>query len=441
MAPAHGEGAPAPGPAWQEPAAAAPREGEAPAAPPAPVAPPSTAPPAPAPAASAAAAPPPPAAFEAMAARMGRTVERVSPVFRAGAVLLLAASLLLVAENALVFSSTAALGTSGALDLGAPSNASSANNTVSDIQTVAGGFLSGLSLATTLDLAGFALLGAAMALLALGSRGVEIRMRFDGAAAPIGRRVPGGALLAAACFFSWVGLTVSWRLALTGSPTGDWSGVQSLFDASGVGSGSAVPAPVARMIESFPAVTGLWIAATLMLVPAAAGVLVAGAGFKRATGLRAGGVGFLVFAVVALVGVVVFVGSIAALFEAVERAFATGGEGIEEAFASLAVAMVVKLLVIPFFAVVGFSLLAVVGLRFALLRPGAVLVAPADLMAIRGAGTGRGPTAVAPTGAPAAGGAPAGAAGMPPDPGTPAPAGDTPAGDIVVDLPPGPPTP
>jgi hypothetical protein len=325
---------------------------------------------------------------------MGREVVRVHPLFRAGAVIVLAAALLLVAENALVFTSTTSLALGGGLDAASPTDPSSANQTVSGIFSVVGDFVSGLSLATTLDLIGFALLGAGMALLGLGSRGIEIRVRFDGTTAPKSRLIPAGALLAAACFFGWVGLTTAWRSALTGSPTGDWTGIQSLFDADGIGSGSVVPASVQQMIDTFPTVTGMWMFATLLLIPAAVGILLAGAGFKRTTGLRAGGVGFLIFSILAVVGVVIFLGSIESLFAAVEEAFSTGGQGIEQAFTSLAVAMVVKLLVVPFWAIIGFSMLAIVALRLSLLRNGAVLLAPEDVRAIKGAGS-----AVAPPGA------------------------------------------
>lgn len=341
--------------------------------------------PAPAPAPPAAAATP---AFEAFASRMGRSVDRVHMLFRLGAVLLLVASLILVAENALVFTSTVSFATGGGLDLASPSNASQANGTVGGIYASAGEFLSTLSFATTLDIMGFTLLGAAMVLLALGSQGIRMRMRYDGSDVPKSKLIPIGTGLAGACFFGWVALTTSWRTALTGSPTGDWSGIRELFDASGVISnagsgGSIIPGPVEAMIDAFPSVTGMWMGATLLLIVGAIGILIAGAGFRRATGMRAGGVGFLIFSILAFVGIIVFIGAVSALFAAVELAFSSGGQGVEAAFASLAIAMVVKLLVVPFWAIVGFSMLALVGARFALLRPGTVLLAPADIKAIK----------------------------------------------------------
>jgi hypothetical protein len=267
-----------------------------------------------------------------------------------------------------------------------------------------------------------------MVMLALGSQWIHIRMRFDNAPVPKSRLIPVGTGLAGAGFFGWVALTTSWRTALTGSPTGDFTGIQDLFDVEGlfeggVTTGSVIPEAVQRMIDTFPTVTGMWMAATMMLIVAAVGILIAGAGFKRSTGLRAGGVGFLVFAVLALIGLMVFVGSIAALLAAVENAFDTGGQGIGEAFASLAVAMVVKLVVVPFWAIVGFSLLALVGLRFALLRSGGVLLAPTDVKAIKRAG-GAAVTAVAAPSSPAPGG------DLPGDLGPAAP-----TGDVVVQLP------
>jgi hypothetical protein len=63
---------------------------------------------------------------DAIASRMGRAVDRVHPVFRLGAVLLLCASLLLVAQNALILTTTVAVATGGSLNLNAPEDPSGA---------------------------------------------------------------------------------------------------------------------------------------------------------------------------------------------------------------------------------------------------------------------------------------------------------------------------
>jgi hypothetical protein len=81
-------------------------------------------------------------------------------------------------------------------------------------------------------------------------------------------------------------------------------------------------------------------------------------------------------------------------------------------------------------------MLALVGLRFALLRKGSVLLTPADLKAIKRAGSGQELPAAAPFEAPPQGPvvAPAGAEGAQSSPSELGP--PVPAGPVIVEVPP-----
>jgi hypothetical protein len=259
-----------------------------------------------------------PSDFATHASKMGREIANVPGIFRTGAVLLLVGALIVAGQNALILSQTASIAVGGQ-GLGGPSNASAANGTVNDINATASTFLTMLSFATILDLVGFSLMGVGCFLLAVGSLRIECRVRFDNTVHKIGKSGFAGFLMGGIFLFAWVAITASWRAALTGSPTGNWALLQGILNTESVSSGGGFSPELQSFFAAFPQASGMWILATMMLVPAAIGIVVGCRGIRRATAVKVGGTTFLVFAVFAFISAIFFMGFFMSLLAAVQH--------------------------------------------------------------------------------------------------------------------------
>jgi len=383
--------------------------------------------------------------FAAIASRMGREVARVSPVFRVAAVLILVGALILVVENAMIFTSTVSMAATAPQIFDSPANNTSAQGT-GQILASTEGYFATLATATKLDIVGFSALGIGAILVGLGSRGIVFRMRFDGEEKRPSKAVLILGLLSGAFALLWVVLTMTWRTELTGLSTGDWAFAPGMFDFEAWASARQIPPNVENFVNSFPAASTNWILAAIMQVPAAAFFFATGWAIKRDTGIKVGGLSWVVFSVIALIGVVVFVTAvIGALMTVGGMDFADPsslGEAIPSIAIQLGVAAVTKLLFIPFWGMLSFLILSIAGFKLMRIRPGKVLMGDKDVRAIvKTPSAAAFPAAAAP---PAAGAPPTGPMGslsrVPPMAATETSLRAPPSGDVVVTLS-GPPSP
>ncbi len=383
--------------------------------------------------------------FAAFASRMGREVVRVSPVFRIAAVLILVGALVLTAENALIFTNSVrfASGASGLLE--APTNNSSASGVGATLANTEA-YFGALAIATTMDVVGFSLLGAGALLLGIGSRGIEFRQRFDGQIRKPSKAILVFGVASGVCCFLWVFFTIGWRTALTGTPTGNWSFVPAMFDLQAYVNAHGFPDPVNNFINGFPTASLQWMLAAIIQVPAAAFFYGAGWGIKRETGHKIGGLSWISFSIIAMVGTILFVVAMMGVILAIQRISFTDSSALSNAFSQIAIQLAVgaatKLLVLPFWGMLSFALFSIAGLRLMRVRPGKIVMGDADIKAI--IKTPSAPEAPVPVPAPFET-APLGAPAPPAAPAPPPPAMTTAlsppqkGGDVLVSLPPKPP--
>ena len=339
-----------------------------------------------APAAKPAGGRPPPGAFEFFASRMGRELSRVTPFFRIAGLLIVAGSLVLAAENGMVFVKTVAVAQSAQGLLSTPENNTTAQAT-GDLLNSTQDYFQTLALATQLDLFGYSMLGAGALLVGLGSIGIELRSRFDGTTRRPSKAIFVCGALSGIFAMLWVYFTVQWRTQLTGAATGDWSFAPSMFNLNDwVQSGGQLPGGVQHFVDTFPQASTNWLLATAMQVPAAVFFVATGWLLKRETGIKIGGLSWVAFSIVALLGTAIFVAAMMGVVQAIKRinpAEPQTLEGVTQDIAlQLAVAAIAKLIVVPFYAMVSFLIFSIAGFRLLRIKTGRIVMGDKDLKAI-----------------------------------------------------------
>lgn len=325
-----------------------------------------------------------PSSFEFFAARMGRDLSKVTPFFRIAGLLIIAGSLVLAAENALVFSQTVGVVQSAQGLLSTPENNTTAQST-GELLNSTHAYFEMLTFATQLDLLGYTMLAAGAMLVGLGSIGIELRSRFDHSVRRPSKAILVCGALSGVFAMLWVYYTVQWRTQLTGLATGDWSFAPSMFSLNDYIQARGFPPVVLDFLAAFPQASTNWLLATAMQVAASIFFVITGWLLKRETGIKIGGLSWVAFSIVALLGTLVFVtsmmGVVQALNAAIEQPQTLEGQTSDLAL-QIGVAAVAKLLVVPFYAMVSFLLFSVAGFRLLKIKRGRIVMGDKDLKAI-----------------------------------------------------------
>ena len=328
---------------------------------------------------------PAPGTFEFFAARMGRELSRVTPFFRIAGLLIVAGSLLLAAENAIVFTETVGVVQSAQGLMSTPENNTTAQSTGEFLNNTQAYFQT-LQLATQLDLIGYTMLGAGAMLVGLGSIGIELRSRFDSTTRRPNKAILVCGALSGVFAMLWVYYTVTWRTQLTGAATGDWSFAPAMFNLNDYIQARGFPEGVTRFLDTFPSVSTNWLLATVMQVPAAVFFVATGWLLKRETGIKIGGLSWVAFSIVALLGTAIFVTAMMGVVMALRSIDFTQPQTLEgltgDIALQLGVAAIAKLIVVPFYAMVSFLIFSIAGFRLLKIGKGRIVMGDKDLKAI-----------------------------------------------------------